>query len=93
MLLSVARNPEARVRDIAAGVGITERACYRVLADLVAYGLVARERVGRNNHYTVNRDAHFVHRAWTHVPLEPLISLVAAVSGEDAAEVSSAAEG
>jgi DNA-binding Lrp family transcriptional regulator len=51
VLLSVARQPRARIRDIADAVGITDRACQRILNDLVDTGYVTRRRVGRRNEY------------------------------------------
>jgi predicted ArsR family transcriptional regulator len=55
VLLCIERNPRVRMRDIAATVGITERAAQRIVADLVEAGYVTRERVGRRNHYELNR--------------------------------------
>jgi DNA-binding IclR family transcriptional regulator len=52
-LLCIAQDPEARMRDIAADVDITERAAQRIVADLVAAGYLDRERVGRRNRYTL----------------------------------------
>ena len=42
-----------RLRDIAAAVGITERAAHRILSELVEEGYVLRERQGRRNRYQV----------------------------------------
>jgi uncharacterized membrane protein len=53
VLVCVARDPGARLRDIAAAVGITERAAHRIVTELVDEGYVARERRGRRNHYEV----------------------------------------
>ena len=61
VLLCIARNPDTRLRDIAEGVGITERAVQRIVADLVESGYVERERVGRRSHYTVNRGVAMRH--------------------------------
>ncbi len=44
------------MRDIAAGVEITERAAQRIVGDLVAAGYLDRERVGRRNRYTVREN-------------------------------------
>jgi DNA-binding IclR family transcriptional regulator len=54
VLVAIARDPEARLRDVAAEVGITERAAQGIVHDLVAAGYVTRERVGRRNRYEVN---------------------------------------
>jgi hypothetical protein len=52
-LLSIAQNPDARMRDIAADIDITERATQRIVTDLIDAGYLDRERVGRRNRYTV----------------------------------------
>jgi DNA-binding IclR family transcriptional regulator len=54
VLLALERDPQARVRDLAAVVELTERAVYRILADLQETGYVRREKYGRRNRYRVN---------------------------------------
>src|SRR4051812_8436685 len=54
VLLCLNRDPDARFRDIAQTVGITERAAQRIVADLIESGYVESERIGRRNHYRVN---------------------------------------
>jgi DNA-binding IclR family transcriptional regulator len=61
VLVQVARHPESRIRDIAAAVGITERAAQRIVADLVEAGYLARERRGRRNHYALNPELSLRH--------------------------------
>jgi DNA-binding Lrp family transcriptional regulator len=53
VLMCVAHDPGIRLRDIAAAVGITERAAHRILSQLVEEGYVLRERQGRRNRYEV----------------------------------------
>ena len=53
VLTRVAEDPGIRLRDIAAAVGITERAAHKILSDLVEEGYVLREREGRRNRYQV----------------------------------------
>ena len=53
VLICVAHDPGIRLRDIAAAVGITERAAHRILSELVEEGYVLRERQGRRNRYQV----------------------------------------
>ena len=55
VFLSVDRRPTATVGEIATGVGISERQVHRVLRELEVEGYITRTRVGRQNHYTVNR--------------------------------------
>lgn len=61
VLVCIAGDPNMRGRDIAARVGITERAAQAIITDLVAEGYVKRTRVGRRNHYEVNPDAPLRH--------------------------------
>jgi DNA-binding MarR family transcriptional regulator len=61
VLIYLARHPDARVRDIAAAVGITERATVAILGDLVDGGYVERQRVGRRNTYEVRAEAALRH--------------------------------
>jgi hypothetical protein len=56
VLLCIAEDPRARVRDIATTVGITERAAHGIVSDLVAAGYVERTREGRRNVYSVRVD-------------------------------------
>lgn len=63
VLLAIARDPTARLRDVADVVGVTERAAHTIVADLEAAGYLRRTRVGRRNHYTVNPAGHFRHPA------------------------------
>lgn len=54
VLLTIAAEPEVRLRDVAIRVGITERAAQRIVADLIEAGYLAAEKVGRRNRYSVN---------------------------------------
>ena len=56
VLLCLADAPDIRLRDVAERVGITERAVQRIVADLSQAGYVKRDRVGRRNRYTVDRE-------------------------------------
>jgi DNA-binding MarR family transcriptional regulator len=55
-LLSIAEDPQIRMRDIATTVDITERAAQRIVSDLIQAGYVHRTRSGRRNEYTVRTD-------------------------------------
>ncbi len=52
---------EIRLRDIAAAVGITERAAHRILSELVEAGYVLSERHGRQNRYQVKPELPLRH--------------------------------
>lgn len=61
VLTCVAHDPGIRLRDIAAAIGITERAAHRILSELVEEGYVLRERQGRRNRYQVKADLPLRH--------------------------------
>lgn len=52
-LLFIAQNPEARLRDLASALDVTERTAYGVVADLTESGYVVKEKDGRRNRYHV----------------------------------------
>jgi DNA-binding IclR family transcriptional regulator len=80
VLVEIARSPEARIRDIAAAAGITERTAQAIVADLEAAGYVARTRVGRRTRYTVNPDSLFRHPAQDGHRVGPFLALLATAS-------------
>ena len=53
VLLLVAHDPGARLRDIAASLDITERSAFGIITDLVEAGYVVKEKNGRRNRYHV----------------------------------------
>ncbi len=53
VLACLVGDPQARLRDIAASVGITERAAHDLVGDLQRGGYIRVRRVGRRNHYQV----------------------------------------
>jgi predicted transcriptional regulator len=55
-LLSIAEDPQIRMRDIAAAIDITERAAQRIVSDLIHAGYIDRTRKGRRNQYAVRTD-------------------------------------
>ena len=61
VLVCIAEDPDIRGRDIAAKVGITERAAQAIIADLVADGYVTRTREGRRNRYRIHPDGPLRH--------------------------------
>lgn len=61
VLLEVAKNPDARVQDIAGAVGISTRAAVSILNGLEDAGYLERERQGRRNHYVLHRERPLRH--------------------------------
>ena len=73
-LLCVVRTPGMRLRDIAAEVGITERAAHRIMSDLVEGGYLTRHRVGRRNFYEVHPHVPLRHQLVSDRTLGELLS-------------------
>ena len=57
LLLSIAMDNESTVREMAANVGITERAVVAILNQLEDDGIIRRERQGRRNSYRIDFEA------------------------------------
>jgi DNA-binding IclR family transcriptional regulator len=55
-LLFIAHDPEARLRDLAMAIDVTERTAYGIVADLTEAGYVLKERDGRRNRYEIRTD-------------------------------------
>ena len=58
-LLLIADEPDARLRDLAGALDVTERTAYGIVADLTKAGYVVKEKDGRRNRYHIQ----------AHVPL------------------------
>ena len=81
VLVEIARNPKARIRDISVVVDLTERSVQAIVADLEAAGYLTRTRTGRRTRYTVNPDSLFRHEAQEGHRVGPFLDLLA--GGED----------
>jgi DNA-binding IclR family transcriptional regulator len=78
VLVEIARNPDARIRDLSAAAGLTERTVQAIVADLAAAGYITRTRDGRRTRYAVNPDRQFRHPAQEGLRVGPLLDLLAA---------------
>lgn len=65
LLLSIALDQGATVREMAASVGVTERAIVAILNQLEDASVIARRRNGRRNEYTINFDAVQMFPRWS----------------------------
>jgi hypothetical protein len=63
-LLCIAHDPGVRLRDLAATVGVTERAAHDIVTDLVTAGYVIKDKNGRRNRYRIQE----------HLPLRDAIT-------------------
>lgn len=80
VLVCLAATPDARLRDVAERVGITERAVQQIVRELEQSGYVVKQRVGRRNNYTVVRAGHFRHPLESGTSVGDFIDLVLAAN-------------
>lgn len=84
VLVEIARDPEARIRDISTAVGLTERTVQAIVADLETAGYLTRTRTGRRTKYSVNYDSLFRHSAQEGLRVGPFLALLAEDDGQTA---------
>ena len=77
VLVCLARNREARLRDVALEVGITERAVQKIVRDLQDAGFVTVSKQGRCNRYRINKRKTLRHGLESHCTVGKLLALVA----------------
>jgi DNA-binding MarR family transcriptional regulator len=77
VLVFLSRQPDARLRDIAGAVGITERAVQRIVGDLEQAGLIEAVRVGRRNRYEIRAEQPMRHPIESHRSVAELLTLFA----------------
>jgi hypothetical protein len=76
VLLLIARDADAKLRDVALRVGITERAVQRIIADLEAAEYLERNRTGRRNHYRIHSELPLRHPIEAHTEVGALLDLI-----------------
>lgn len=76
ILYCISLDPNARLRDLAARVGITERAAQRIVRELVRSGYVSSSRDGRRNRYKPNLRRPLRHPLESHTSIGDIIDLL-----------------
>lgn len=76
VLVCIAEDANSTIRQIAAQVGITERAVAGILADLVRVGVIVANREGRRNHYSIIKTMHLRHPLEEHKTVGDLLKAV-----------------
>jgi predicted transcriptional regulator len=84
VLVCLAATPDARLREVAERVGITERAVQQIVRELEQSGYVVKQRVGRRNNYTVVRSGRFRHPLESGTAVGEFIDLVLAANAGSA---------
>jgi len=61
VLVCVAKNPDVRLSEVAALVGVRERTVHRIVHELIDAGYISVTKEGRNNVYSVDLDKPLRH--------------------------------
>jgi predicted transcriptional regulator len=84
VLASIATYPDARLRDIAQAVGITERTVGQIVSQLEEAGYLTKTRVGRRNQYVVHGELPMRHPEHQQHTVGELIQFLQAPSQDGA---------
>ncbi|MFJ8535429.1 helix-turn-helix transcriptional regulator [Streptomyces sp. NPDC093591] len=77
VLAALARDPHARLTQVATACQIPDRSAQRIVTALEEAGYLHRQRVGRRTQYIVNRDGPFRHPAEAGLSVGALLELMA----------------
>ena len=78
VLVCIASDPTARLRDIASTLGVTERTATQLVKDLEAAGYLTKTREGRRNRYEVHDELPLRHPLHSHHTVGELIRFLQA---------------
>lgn len=76
VLVCLSRNNEARLRDVASEVGITERAVQKIVRDMQEAGFITVSKQGRCNRYRFNKRKSLRHSLESHCNVGKLLALI-----------------
>ena len=76
VLICIARNPDAVLRDVAKQVGITERAVQRIVTDLEESGYIQRFKEGRQNRYQLTLTKPLRHPIESNCHVSEFVNLI-----------------
>jgi hypothetical protein len=75
VLIYIAGHPDARIRDVATAVGITERRAQGIVRELADGGFLIVSKVGRRNAYRLNPEQRLRHPVESQHTIGELISM------------------
>lgn len=82
VLVCLAQNPHALLREVADRVGVTERTAMRLINQLDEAGILERVKQGRRNVYKIRTSKHLRHPLEAHCTIEELLTMILR-SGEE----------
>jgi DNA-binding MarR family transcriptional regulator len=83
VLACIAADPDARIRDIATTVGITERTAGQIVKDLEDAGYLTKTRIGRRNRYEIHGQLPLRHAQHRHHTIGELVAFLASPAETD----------
>jgi hypothetical protein len=82
VLVCIAADPTARLRDISAKLGITERSAAQLVRNLEEAGYLTKNREGRRNRYVVHDELPLRHPLHRHHTVGELIRFLSDAGGD-----------
>lgn len=76
VLVCLAHDSQTRLRDVAADVGLTERAVQKIVRDLQESGMITISKHGRRNRYHIDTKKTLRHNLEAHCTLGALVDLI-----------------
>jgi len=76
ILVCLAEDPHARLRDVAERVGITERSASRLVSELDRAGILTRVKDGRRNMYVIDTGQHLRHPLEAHCTVGDMLAFI-----------------
>jgi DNA-binding transcriptional ArsR family regulator len=76
VLVALAENPRLSLREVSLLVGVTERSVQRIVTDLEEAGYITKEKVGRNNQYSIKEKIPLRHPLEKHCTVGQLLDLI-----------------
>lgn len=80
VLVCLAEEPTARMRDVAERVGITERAAIRIVKHLEEAEVLSKRREGRRNRYRINMNKALRHPLESRGTVGSLLTMLRGIS-------------
>jgi len=74
ILIALDRDPDTKIEELSGILGVTPRSVVNVLNDLVEGGYLSKSKIGRRNHYRINKDAFLRHSTSAQKRVGDLIS-------------------
>ncbi len=72
----LAKQPQITAREVATAIGITERAVWKIIADLDGAGYITKKKEGRGLRYSINSHLKFRHNTYREVAIGDFLKVL-----------------